>query len=94
MYIILSNNGPWDFDSVGVVGGIECVSEFVSWVRREHMKDLLSSEDVKIELIFSGFNDILEENELSIYSAGETILAACVSEKDCFPSVYFLQKFN
>lgn len=91
MYVIFSNNGPWGGIGVGAVGGIGCKDEFTSFVE-QHMKDS-GAEDIEMKIIESGFDKIIEEEELFFYSAGETVLAALASEEDRLPSVYFLQEF-
>ena len=96
-YVIMSNNGPWEFDMIGSVGAVATADEFLPFVEK-HAAETEGDPVAGAEMVvYEGAHEVaraLDEHELNYLCDGEDQIVVLLQEPDCYPAVYVLSKFN
>lgn len=97
MYVIMSNNGPWDFDMIGAVGAVETVEEFLPFVEKhaaETEGDPIAGSEMVVREGPHEVALVCDEHELTYLCDGEDVMVVLLQEPDCYPAIYVLSKFK
>ena len=97
MYVIMSNNGPWEFGMIGAVGAVATPEEFLPFVEKhvaETDGDLVPGDEIVVYKGARKVAQLLEEHEMSFFADGSDKQIALVEDPDCYPAIYVLVKFS